>query len=114
MLSLNPAEVTLLNEMSNPDLIATLNDIKNCAYYDLERQFKKQHAIILEGLLGFPMPPPPCSCLQRQQRQHYKKQEVWSRVCSLMEAYPSLRSSTMEHLMAKLQYVTNNIGPAGR
>jgi hypothetical protein len=97
---LTATEQRMVENLYDPELQAVLNDIKGCNYRDLRDQFKKEHAIVMEQVLGLEMPPPK-KPWETRMRPHYSKMELWNRMCEMMEAMPVLRSTNIDRLMTK-------------
>jgi hypothetical protein len=102
MVELTETELRLLDSIWDEELQSVLRDIKDCNYAHLRTQFTKQHSVMMEQLLGLPLPPPMRPWSQRQS-QHYTTDEVWNVICTKMEAMPVLRSTILDRLLTKFQ-----------
>jgi hypothetical protein len=102
---LSPAETTILDGLFDPNLQEVLHDIRQCNYHHLRDAMTKQTAMMMEGILGMPMPPPK-KLAWIKQSSHYTIDDVFNEMVVRMEQYPQLCSATLERTIAKSQYAS--------
>jgi hypothetical protein len=106
---LSPAETTLLDSLFDPNLQEVLRDIRQCDYHKLREGMTKEKAMVMEGVLGLPLPPPKKLAWHRQS-SHYTIDDVFNEMVGRMEECPQLCSMDIDKVMVKFEYAVQ--GPA--